>query len=76
MAHVASVRLSRWRATNMIKAWDYGISAFVLRWALLRRSDGSNILSSPTKVSIGQRHHRRRRRHCSTITTDTTPTEA
>ena len=41
MAHVPNVHFSQCRATSMIKARDYCISASVLRWALLRRSDGS-----------------------------------
>jgi hypothetical protein len=76
MAHVANVHFSQCRATSMIKARDCCIRAFVLRWALLRPSDGSNLLSRPTKGSKGQRHRRRRRRHCSTVATDTTPTDA
>jgi hypothetical protein len=56
MERVANVQFSQWRATSMIKAWDNCIRAFVLRWALLRRSYGSNLLSRPTKGSKGQRH--------------------
>ena len=78
MAHVANVHLSQRRATSMIRERGYCIRASVLRWALLRRSDGSYLLSRPTRGSKGRRHRHRhcRRRHGSTVATDTTPTDA
>jgi len=54
MAHVTNVHFSQWRASSMITARDYCISTSVLRLALLQRSDGSYLLSRPTKGSKGR----------------------